>query len=66
MKIQKAIRPLGCSNGLCPGIILTDEGTVLVQGRKVDVTGALEVPDNETVVAIPQEVFAELINRYSS
>ena len=47
-----------------PGFILTDDGTVRVQGRKVEVPGTLEVPDHETLVAIPREVFAELVEQY--
>jgi len=44
--------------------ILTNDGTVLVQGRKVNVPGAIEVPEHETVVAIPREMFAELVEQY--
>lgn len=64
MNITKVIRGRACLNSACPGFILTDEGTVLVQGRKVEVPGTLEVPDHETVVAIPREVFAELVEQY--
>ncbi len=65
MIITKIIRQRACLNGSCPGILLTDNGTVLVQGQKVDVPGTLDVPADESVVAIPREVFAELVRQYA-
>ena len=35
MNIIKTIAPLGCANGACPSLLLTDEGTVLVQGARL-------------------------------
>ena len=66
MKITKVIRQRACLNGSCPGLIITNDGNVLIQGLKVDVGGALEIPDHETVVAIPKEVFAELVSLYNA
>jgi hypothetical protein len=64
MNITKVIRGRACLNGACPGFLITNDGTVLVQGRKVKVPGTLDVPDYEAVVAIPQELFAELVEQY--
>jgi len=65
MKITKTIRTGACLNSACPGFLITDDGTVLVQGRKVDVRGTLKVPNDETVVAVPQDVFADLVRQYA-
>ena len=64
MKITKIIRGRACLNGACPGFLIPDDGTVLVQGRKVEVPGTIEVPDHETLVAIPREVFPEWVEQY--
>jgi hypothetical protein len=65
MKITKIIRQRACLNGSCPGLIITNDGNVLIQGRKVDVSGAIEIPADESVVVIPSEVFAELVRQYA-
>ena len=65
MKITKIIRQRACLNGSCPGILITDNRTVLVQGRKVDVHGTLEIPADETVVEIPKDIFTELVRQYA-
>ena len=64
MKINKIIRQRGCANGACPGIILTGDRTVLVQGAKIRVPPSLEVPGHEDMVEIPQEGFNELVQEY--
>ena len=65
MKITKIIRQRACLNGSCPGLIITNDGNVLIQGRKVDACGTLEIPADETVVSIPNEVFEELVREYA-
>lgn len=64
MKIQREIRPLGCLNGTCPGILETDTDAVLVQGDKVTAPAGVEVAAHETLVRIPRPVFDELIWQY--
>ena len=64
MSIKQTIRPLGCANGGCPGILVTDNGTVLVQGLKTTQPTGVEVPDHEDLVAIPGTVFEELLRQY--
>jgi hypothetical protein len=64
MKITKIIRQRACLNGSCPGLIITNDGNVLIQGRKVDVPRSIDVPDHESLVAIPQDTFAELVRQY--
>jgi hypothetical protein len=51
---------------MCPGIIVTDRNTVLVQGHvlpKVD-KAQLTVPGHEDVVEIPREVFDDLLSQF--
>jgi hypothetical protein len=66
MKIMTHYSPRGCGQGLCPGIVITDRGTVLVQGKvlpKGD-KSQLTVPSNEDVVEIPRQVFDDLLGQY--
>jgi hypothetical protein len=61
MKVIDHYSPRGCGNGMCPGIIVTDRNTVLVQGHvlpKVD-KAQLTVPGHEDVVEIPTERAAD-------
>ena len=66
MKIIKTISPRACANGACPSFLLTDTGSVLVQGAKLapNHRKSLTVPDHEDVVAIPKEVFDALLAQY--
>jgi hypothetical protein len=66
MKVIDHYSPRGCANGMCPGIIVTDRNTVLVQGHvlpKVD-KAQLTVPGHEGVVEIPREVFDDLLSQF--
>ena len=66
MKVIDHYSPRGCANGMCPGIIVTDRNTVLVQGHvlhKVD-KAQLTVPGHEDVVEIPREVFDDLLSQF--
>ena len=66
MKVIEHHSPRGCANGMCPGIIVTDRNTVLVQGHvlpKVD-KAQLTVPGHEDVVEIPREVFDDLLSQF--
>jgi hypothetical protein len=57
MKVIDHYSPRGCGNGLCPGIIVTDRNTVIIQGRvppKDDKT-QLTVPGYADIVEIPKE-----------
>jgi len=66
MKVIDHYSPRGCANGMCPGIIITDRNTVLVQGHvlhKVD-KAQLTVPGHEDVVEIPREVFDDLLSQF--
>lgn len=64
MNIKQIIRPLGCAHGGCPGLLVTDHGTVLVQGLKSPKPAGVDVPDHEDLVAIPRNVFDELVRQY--
>lgn len=66
MKVIAHFSPRGCGQGLCPGIVITDRDTVLIQGnvlRKGD-KSQLTVPSHEDVVEIPREVFDDLLGQY--
>ena len=66
MKVIDHYSPRGCANGMCPGIIITDRNTVLVQGHvlpKVD-KAQLTVPGHEDVVEITREVFDDLLSQF--
>jgi len=66
MKVINHYSPRGCANGMCPGIIVTDRNTVLVQGHvlpKVD-KAQLTVPGHEDIVEIPREVFDDLLSQF--
>ena len=66
MKVIEHHSPRGCANGMCPGIIVTDRNTVLVQGRVLakDDKAQLTVPGHEDVVEIPREVFDDLLSQF--
>jgi hypothetical protein len=66
MRITKAISPRGCANGACPTLLLTDAGTVIVQGAKLPPNHreSLRVPGHEDLVSIPREVFEDLLSQY--
>lgn len=66
MTLTKVISPRGCASGACPTLMLTDNGTVIVQGAKLlaDQRASLTVPDHEDVVVIPQAVFEDLLSQY--
>jgi hypothetical protein len=53
----------GCSGGTCPAVYATDRGTYVVQGAIVtdpDALSAVSLPDHETLVEVPAELFAGL------
>jgi hypothetical protein len=61
MKVIDHYSPRGCANGMCPGIIVTDRNTVLVQGRVLLKYGRaqLTVPGHADAVVIPPERAAD-------
>lgn len=66
MNITKVFSPRGCANGACPSLLLTDAGTIIIQGAKLpaDRREPLRVPDHEDLVSIPREVFEDLLSQY--
>lgn len=66
MKITKVISPRGCASGACPSLLVTDAGTVIIQGAKLppDRRESLRVPGHEDIVGIPREVFEDLLSQY--
>lgn len=66
MKVITHYAPKACGQGLCPGIIVTDRDTVVIQGYLVPKTDKtqLTVPFNEDVVEIPRSVFEDLVGQY--
>lgn len=66
MKVIDHYSPRGCGNGLCPGIIVTDRNTVIIQGRVLpkDDKAQLTVPEHEDVVEISREVFDDLLGQF--
>jgi hypothetical protein len=66
MKITKVISPLGCANGACPSIVLTDSDVVLIQGVRMtaEAKAGLTIPAHEDAVSIPKHIFEELVSRY--
>jgi hypothetical protein len=53
----------GCSGGTCPAVYATDRGTYVVQGVIVtdpDALAAVSLPEQETLVEVPAELFAGL------
>ena len=66
MNVIAHFSPRGCGQGLCPGIVVTDRGTVLVQGIVLPVAdkSKLTVPSHEDVVEIPLGVFDDLLRQY--
>jgi hypothetical protein len=66
MNVVAHFSPRGCGQGLCPGIVVTDRGTVLVQGLILPVAdkSKLTVPSHEDVVEISREVFEDLLGQY--
>ena len=66
MKVIDHCSPRSYDNGLCPGIIVTDRNTVLVQGRMLPKgdKAQLTVPGHEDVVEIPREVFDDLLSQF--
>ena len=66
MNVIAHFSPRGCGQGLCPGIVVTDRGTVLVQGLVLPVAdkSKLTIPSPEDVVEIPLGVFDDLLRQY--
>ena len=66
MNITNIISPRGCASGACPSLLLTDAGTVIIQGAKLpaDRRESLGVPGHEDIVSIPREVFEDLLSQY--
>ena len=66
MKVIDHYSPRGCGNGMCPGIIVTNRNTVLVQGHVLPAVdkAQLTVPGHEEVVEIPREVFDDLLSQF--
>lgn len=53
------VATLACDIKNCPTIYRTDHGTYLVQGNLITdpvVLAELDVPDNETLIEVPQEL----------
>ena len=65
MKIAKVISPRGCANGACPGILLAENGMILIQGTKVADRKGLKIPADEDVVGIPRSFFDALVREYT-
>ncbi len=61
MKVIDHYSPWVCANGMCPGMIVTDRNTVLIQGRVLPKSdkAQLTVPGHADVVEIPWERFAD-------
>jgi len=53
---MKLIQLTGCSDGSCPGVYLTERGTVVVQGRVVPDE---EVPAGEIMAELPASLIIE-------
>ncbi|GAA2055311.1 hypothetical protein GCM10009800_50610 [Nocardiopsis rhodophaea] len=52
-----------CRNGTCPTIYATDRGTYVVQGyvvRQGELAGQLNIPEGESAVEIPAELFRKV------
>lgn len=49
-----------CGRNDCPTVFLSDRGSVVVQGYRVDVP----VPDGEATVEIPMAVFEEALHAF--
>lgn len=66
MNITKVISPRGCANGACPSLLVTDAGTVIIQGAKLPAERreSLRIPGHEDIVSIPREVFEDLLSQY--
>jgi hypothetical protein len=66
MKVIDHYSPRGCANGMCPGIIVTNRNTVLVQGHVLPTVdkAQLTVLGHEEVVEIPREVFDDLLSQF--
>lgn len=66
MKFIAHYSPKACGQGLCPGIIVTDRDTVVVQGYQIPKPdkSKLTVPSNEDVIEIPRSVFEDLVSQY--
>ncbi len=66
MNITKVISPRGCANGACPSLLVTDAGTVIIQGAKLPAERreSLHIPGHEDIVSIPREVFEDLLSQY--
>jgi hypothetical protein len=46
-----------CLQGDCPGVYVTDDGSIAVQGPTID----RDTPIGEAIVAIPVELFEEAV-----
>ncbi len=66
MNVVAHFSPRGCGQGLCPGILITDRNTVLIQGHILPKgeKAQLTVPGHEDVVEIPREVFDDLLGQF--
>ncbi|GAA0955073.1 hypothetical protein GCM10009560_79040 [Nonomuraea longicatena] len=54
-----------CDEGTCPAIYRTDRGTIAIQGARVLDDHGLNIPDHETVVEIPEEMFWKVARDHS-
>ena len=66
MNVTKVISPRGCANGACPSLLLTDAGTIIIQGAKLqaDQRKFLRVPAHEDLVGISRAVFEDILSQY--
>jgi hypothetical protein len=69
---QVALAPLRavanrCASGNCPTVYVSGSGTLVVQGYAVSAESAgVDLPDGETMVEIPLELFTEAVRNLQS
>ncbi|NRQ35533.1 hypothetical protein HII36_27420 [Nonomuraea sp. NN258] len=51
--------------GTCPTIYRTDRGTIVVQGAKVLDDHGVNVPDQETLAEIPEELLRKVARAFA-
>lgn len=69
MKIIKSYAgEIDCMGGKCPSLHCTDDGRIVVQGRRLSESekSTLSVPSEEDVVSLDLEVFRKLVAKLNS
>jgi hypothetical protein len=58
--------PSICKDGKCPSIHVTSEGTVLIQGKTIDLSSIenIDTSSGEDVVAIDADAFRKILGYY--